>query len=58
MLTVLIVLLIIGATIVTIAVREDIKNRKIVESTELKNKCGCGKTKNIDGNCDGSHMDA
>ena len=57
MLTIFIVLGIIAATIVTIAVREDIKKSKI-EPTEVRNKCGCGKTKNPDGYCDGSHMDA
>jgi CDGSH-type Zn-finger protein len=57
MLTVFIVLTIILATIVTIAIREDNKKNNI-QTTELKKECGCGKTKNVDGYCDGSHMDA
>ena len=49
-----IVLLILIAAVVTVAVKED--NNKNIAATEVKNKCGCGKTKNPDGYCDGSHM--
>ena len=35
--------------------QELMKNDDIVIEAEAAKKCGCGKTKDVNGNCDGSH---
>ena len=43
-----------------VSVVESRREKIEVDNDELNkasaNKCGCGKTNDIDGNCDGSHM--
>jgi CDGSH-type Zn-finger protein len=46
--------------IVAVSIIESRKQKIEVDKNEFDkanlNKCGCGKTNDIDGNCDGSHM--
>ena len=51
-----VVAIILLAAIVIVAVGEDNKKDALAKSNAEDTKCGCGNTKNIDGNCDGSHL--
>ena len=60
MLSILVVLTALFALVVIVSMIESGKKKVEVDNIELNNaeakECGCGKTNDIDGKCDGSHM--
>jgi CDGSH-type Zn-finger protein len=60
MLSILVVLSTLFVLVIIVSMIESSKKKVEVNDIELKNaeskECGCGKTNNIDGKCDGSHM--
>jgi CDGSH-type Zn-finger protein len=60
MISILVVISVLFFLIVAVSIVEQRKQKIQVDKNEFEkadaNKCGCGKTNDIDGNCDGSHM--
>jgi CDGSH-type Zn-finger protein len=60
MISILVVISVLFFLIVAVSIIESRKQKIEVNKNEFDkanlNKCGCGKTNDIDGNCDGSHM--